>query len=109
MLGTSRRPQEADPRHAASGEVGLLHLPERPVLEVGASDLRAEDDTRTGVCEPQAELTSSIDGRIALRIEPAGALERIAAHGADPRPERRRRACRPRVDVVVQEIPEPGG
>ena len=66
-----------------------------------------EEDEAAAVHEPHAQLDvlNRGTGKAPL-VEAADRQERVPTHGAEPRPERSRNACRALVHMVVEKIPE---
>jgi len=97
--------QQADPRHASIPEVALDHAPQAPGLQVRALQVGVELDPVSGRGQPRTEV-DVLHGRhrVAIGVEAARGVEAVAANGAQPRPERRRRPRALLVDVVVEQV-----
>jgi hypothetical protein len=98
---------ELQPRNAATQQVGLGHLEERPLLQVLSLNGRVEHDSTTARVQSHAEL-DVLDGcpRETRLVEAAERLECVPSHRTEAGPEGRRRSRAFVVDVVVQEVAE---
>ncbi len=101
--------EKCDPGGTPPEEIRAQHLRQRPALQVGALEQWVEQDPVAVGCEAHPEL-DVLDGgpREAQLVESASGKERLASHGSEARPERRRATRASLVYVVMEKVAEGG-